>query len=72
MIEINGTTIYDFTPHGDWTMPSDNQISSSRLRVTAIDDVPGDQVQTPKVIKNGHILIVRGGKTFNAQGAETR
>lgn len=36
---------------------------------TAIDNVPSDQVQCTKVVRNGQIFILRGEKVYNAQGA---
>ena len=36
-----------------------------------IDQVPSDQVQCTKVIKNGQIFILRGDKTYTLQGQET-
>ena len=35
-----------------------------------IDQVPSDQVQSTKVIKNGQIYILRGDKTYTLQGQE--
>ena len=36
-----------------------------------IEDVPSDQVQSTKVIKNGQIFILHGDKTYTLQGQET-
>ena len=36
-----------------------------------IDQVPSDQVQSTKVIKNGQIFILRGDKTYTLTGQET-
>ena len=36
-----------------------------------IEDVPSDQVQSTKVIKNGQIFILRGDKTYTLTGQET-
>ena len=37
-----------------------------------IEDVPSDQVQSTKVIKNGQILILRGDKTYTVTGQEVK
>ena len=37
-----------------------------------IGQVPSDQVQSTKVIRNGLLFIERNGKIYNAQGAEVR
>ena len=37
-----------------------------------IDQVPSDQVQSTKLIKNGQILILRGEKEYTLQGAEVK
>ncbi len=37
-----------------------------------IDQVPSDQVQCTKVVRNGQILILRGDKTYTITGAEMR
>ena len=36
---------------------------------TSIEEVPSDQVQSTKVLRNGQIFILRGEKVYNAQGA---
>jgi len=35
---------------------------------TGIDEVQRDEVQSTKVLRNGQLLIIRDGKTYNAQG----
>lgn len=37
-----------------------------------IDEITNDPLPTNKVIKDGQIFIIRGDKTYNAQGAEVR
>ena len=37
-----------------------------------IDQVPSDQVQCTKVVRNGQIFVLRGDKTFTLQGAEVK
>ena len=37
-----------------------------------IDQVPSDQVQSTKAIKDGQILILRGDKTFTVTGQEVK
>ncbi len=39
---------------------------------TGIEDVPSDQVQCTKVIRNGQIFILRGDKTYTLQGQEVK
>ena len=36
---------------------------------TSVDQVPSDQVQCTKVLRDGQIFILRGDKVYNAQGA---
>lgn len=36
----------------------------------AVEKVQNDKVQSTKVIRDGQLLIIRGGKTFNAQGVQ--
>ena len=37
-----------------------------------VEQVPGDQVPSTKVIENGALYILRDGKIYTAQGAEVR
>ena len=37
---------------------------------TAISNVQSDDVQSTKLIRNGQLLIIRDGRTYNAQGQE--
>ena len=37
-----------------------------------IDQLPSDQVQCTKVIRNGQIYIIRGDKTYTLQGQEVK
>lgn len=37
---------------------------------TAISNVQSDNVQSTKLIRNGQLLIIRDGRTYNAQGQE--
>lgn len=37
-----------------------------------VEEVPSDQVQGTKILRDGMLLIERNGKTFNAQGVEVR
>jgi hypothetical protein len=37
-----------------------------------VDQVPSDQVQSTKVIRDGQLVIERGGKIFNILGAEIK
>ena len=39
---------------------------------TAVDDVPSHQVQSTKIIRNGHIFILRGDKTYTLTGQEVK
>lgn len=39
---------------------------------TAIEDVQSDNVQGTKVIRNGQLLIIRDGKTFNVLGVKAK
>ena len=39
---------------------------------TAVEQIQGNNVQSTKVIRDGQILIIRDGKTYNALGAEMR
>jgi hypothetical protein len=39
---------------------------------TDIDQVPTDQVQCTKVIRDGQVLILRNGKTYTMQGQEVK
>ncbi|MBO5619905.1 MAG: leucine-rich repeat protein [Paludibacteraceae bacterium] len=39
---------------------------------TAVDNVPGNQVQSTKVLRNGQIFILRGEKTYSITGSEIR
>ncbi len=36
---------------------------------TGVDNVPSDQVQSTKFLRNGKMYIIRGEKVYNAQGA---
>ena len=40
-------------------------------RGTAVEQVPSDQVQSTKVVRNGQLLIVRDNKTYDALGRQT-
>ena len=35
---------------------------------TGIDQVPSDQVQTTKILRDGQLIIIKDGKEYNAQG----
>lgn len=37
-----------------------------------LGDVPSDQVQSTKLLRDGQILILRGDKTYTLQGAEVK
>ena len=37
-----------------------------------IEDVQGDEVQGTKILRDGELLIIRNGKTYNALGAEIK
>lgn len=39
---------------------------------TAVDNVPGDQVQCTKILHNGQLFILRGDKTYTLQGQEVK
>ena len=39
---------------------------------TACANVQSDKQQSTKVLRNGQLLIERGGKTYNAQGVELK
>ena len=39
---------------------------------TAFENVQGDNVQCTKIIRNGQVLILRDGRTYNAQGIELK
>ena len=39
---------------------------------TAVDNVPSDQVQSTKILRDGTILILRGEKTYSITGSEIR
>ena len=39
---------------------------------TGVDDVPSHQVQSTKIIRNGHIFILRGDKTYTLTGQEVK
>ena len=39
---------------------------------TAIDNIPSSTANTHKLLRNGQLLIIRDGKTYNAMGAEIR
>jgi hypothetical protein len=39
---------------------------------TGIESVQSSAVRSQKVLRNGQLLILRDGKTFNATGAEVR
>ncbi len=56
----NDTYWQEFDIQGASKMPQD------------IDQVPSDQVQCTKVVRNGQILILRGDKTYTITGAEMR
>ena len=50
------------------------EIESPEFQVLGqgIEDVQSDKVQSTKVIREGQLLIERGGKTYNAQGMEVK
>ena len=39
---------------------------------TAIDNIPSSTANTRKILRNGQLLIIRDGKTYNTMGAEIR
>ena len=39
---------------------------------TGVEEVPSNQVQSTKVIRDGQLLILRDGKTYNATGQEIK
>ena len=39
---------------------------------TAIDNIPSSTANTHKLLRNGQLLIIRDGKTYNTMGAEIR
>ena len=70
---INGFRVY---VHIDPSTPLGNALyhgAPMRIReadnsATGIGQVPGDQVQCAKVLRNGQIVIIRDGREYNAQG----
>jgi hypothetical protein len=47
-------------------------IHSAPNSATGFDEVQGDKVQSTKVIRNGQLLILRDGRTYNALGMEVK
>ena len=47
-------------------------IHSAPNSATGFDEVQGDKVQSTKVIRNGQLLILRDGHTYNALGMEVK
>lgn len=67
-------------PAGKYMLRFSNHVAFSEMllnsltlsaEVTGVENVNSD-VQTTKVIRNGQVLIVRDGKTYNALGAEMK
>lgn len=40
-------------------------------KVEGVEDVQRDDVQSTKIVRNGQLLIIRGGKTYTLQGQQT-
>lgn len=65
-----GKYMLRFSNHVQWSEMQLNSLTLS-AEVTGVENVNSD-VQTTKVIRNGQVLIVRDGKTYNALGAEMK
>lgn len=39
---------------------------------TAVDNIPSPISNSQKIIRDGHLLIIRDGKTYNVMGVEIR
>ena len=46
-----------------------NSFNLKTFNPTSVEQVPSDQVQCTKVLRDGQIFILRGEKVYNAQGA---
>ena len=70
----NGTPVNAFRCF--FTIPTASPVQGRRARIvfngeeeaTGVDNVQSDEVQCVKVISNGQLLIIRDGRTYNAQG----
>mgnify|MGYP002624669029 CR=1 FL=1 len=68
---VTDNPLYIYTKGYDEIMPIIQVVASFQLS-TGIVDVQGNKEQVQKVLRNGQILIIRDGKTYNVLGAEVK
>ena len=66
-----GKYMLRFSNHVEWSEMHLNSLTLTAQGGTAIDNTAAE-VQAAKVVRNGQVLIIRDGKTFNALGAEIK
>lgn len=66
-----GKYMLRFSNHVEWSEMHLNSLTLTAQGGTAIDNTDAE-VQAAKVVRNGQVLIIRDGKTFNALGAEIK
>ena len=57
---------------GQWSSPFVFMIRAYIPSTEGVENVQNDKAQSTKIIRDGQILILRNGKTYNAVGAEIK
>ena len=51
---------------------SANTLTHVATMLTGVENTRADEIQSQKIIRDGQLLILRNGRTYNAQGAEVK